>query len=54
MAANTDEDFDLTLKFLLLGEDYVGKTCILKRYVDDMFGATLSTSKVPANISLHV
>ena len=52
MAANTDESYDLSLKFVLLGEVDVGKTCIINRYVHDMFAATMSTSKVPANIGL--
>ena len=52
MAANADKSYDLLLKFVLLGEDYVGKTCILHRYVNDRFAATMSTSKVPANIGL--
>ena len=49
MAANR---YDFLLKFVLLGEDYVGKTCIMNRYVDDIFAATMSTSKVLANIGL--
>ena len=52
MAANTDKSYDFLFKIVLLGEDYVGKTCIFIRYNDDRFGATLSTSKVPANIGL--
>ena len=51
-SANADKSYDLSLKCVLLGEDYVGKTCIFIRYVHDMFAATMSTSKVPANIGL--
>ena len=47
MAANTDKSYDLPLRFLLLGENNVGKTCIRIRYVTDMFAAyEPSTSKV--------
>ena len=52
MAANTDISYDLSLKFVLLGEDDVGKTCIMNRYVKDMFADEPSTSKVLSNIGL--
>ena len=53
MAANTSANsYDLSLKLVLLGEDDVGKTCIMNRYVNDRFTAVPSTSKVPANIGL--
>ena len=52
MAANTDKSYDFLFKIVLLGEDYVGKTCIFIRYDNDRFAATMSTSKVPANIGL--
>ena len=47
-----DKSYDFLFKIVLLGEDYVGKTCIRIRYVKDIFAATMSTSKVPANIGL--
>ena len=32
--------FDYSFKLLLLGNQSVGKTCILQRYLDDIFTST--------------
>ena len=31
-------DYDIKLKFVILGESMVGKTCFINRYISDKFG----------------
>eukprot|EP01041_Mallomonas_annulata_P005061 gene5061-10133_t len=39
-----DEDFDVHIKLLMLGDMGVGKTCILLRYTHDSFSSTFITT----------
>ena len=32
-----ESDFEYSLKILLIGDMAVGKTCLLRRFVDDQF-----------------
>ncbi|KAA0153195.1 hypothetical protein FNF27_07777 [Cafeteria roenbergensis] len=42
--ADAGDDFDIELKFLLVGDSGVGKTCILLRFCDDAFHDTFITT----------
>lgn len=44
MAARSSEAFELQLKVLLIGDMGVGKTCLLRRYVDDEFSPIFITT----------
>ena len=41
---NTDKNFDLSLKILMVGESNVGKSCLMLKYVNDMFSSTFITT----------
>lgn len=44
MAAEADQDFELELKLLLVGDSGVGKTSILLRFCDDAYSDTFITT----------
>ena len=35
--SSTDNDYEIKLKFVILGESMVGKTSIINRYINDAF-----------------
>ena len=38
ISSETTDDFDIRLKFVILGESMVGKTSFINRYINDKFG----------------
>lgn len=44
MSANKGKAFDKTMKFLMVGDSGVGKSCLLLRFVDDKFNPSFITT----------
>ncbi len=40
------ESFDLNFKLVIIGEPSTGKTCLLKRYFNGVFGNTFPTLNI--------
>ena len=51
-----EPDFEYSLKILLIGDMAVGKTCLLRRFVDDQFrcGGGVPAFAFRAHDALHV